>query len=306
MDNYSQYIVILCGVFDDNYAPLTRSEFWKLYHKYGESMDRLVESGEERVDELLKRSASVTFALERLQQMGIKITTFKDDDFPSILFYRLKDFCPPLLYSCGDSSIRENRFAGYVGSRTIGSEDIAWTQMMIEKNIKQEFAIVTGGAKGIDNVALTYALNQGGKVVVFLPDNIRSKLRDPLYQQNIIDGNLLVYSHVSPMDRGGRNSFVAAAMERNKLIYALSAATAVVKSDLNKGGTWAGATEAMRHKWTQVFVWDNKNYPGNQKLIELGARALSDSGEHNETTSIVQTEAEKDSGGKQLSLFDLM
>lgn len=306
MVNEAQYIVILCGVFGDNYAPLTRSEFWKLYHKYGDSVEDLVESGEARVEELLRRSASVTFALEKLHQMGIKVTTIKDESFPQQLLTKLGDFCPPLLYFCGDSEIRDHRFAGYVGSRTISNEDVRWTEMMINKNISQGFGIVTGGAKGIDNVSLVYALNEGGKVVVFLPDNIQAKLRDSFYQQNIIEGNLLVYSHVSPFEKRGKNTFVASAMERNKLIYALSSATAVVKSDYNKGGTWAGATEALRHHWTQVFAWDNKEYLGNQKLIELGAKPLSDRGERVEIEDMKGSQETIKNDVEQLSLFDLL
>ena len=67
-------------------------------------------------------------------------------------------------------------------------------------------------------------------------------------------------------------------MERNKFIYAQSAATAVVRSDYKKGGTWAGATEALRHKWSSVFVWDNDKYEGNRELIKLGGIPLSDDG----------------------------
>lgn len=305
MSNDSNYITILCGRFDDNYAPLTRSEFWKLYHRYGDSIEGIVESGEERITELLKRSAAVTFTVEKLQQMGLRITTFADDDFPAELYRKLKDFCPPLLYCCGDASINDCRFAGYVGSRTVGINDIEWTERMVEKNIRQGFAIVTGGAKGIDHAALAYALNHGGKVVAFLPDNMKTRLRDSVYQQNIIDGNLLIYSHVSPLEKSGKNTFVAAAMERNKFIYALSAATAVVKADLNKGGSWSGATEALRHGWTRVFVWDNKNYAGNQKLIELGAVPLSDNGEHAEKAGTEVKESARNVG-EQISLYELI
>lgn len=305
MSSDSNYITILCGVFDDNYSPLSRAEFWKLYHRYGDTVEGIVESGEERVAELLKRSAAVTFILEKLQQMGLRLTTFVDEDFPSILYKKLKDFCPPLLYCCGDSAINDYRFAGYVGSRSVGLEDVSWTERMVEKNIKQGFAIVTGGAKGIDHAALAYALNNSGKAVVFLPDNMGTRIKDSVYQQNIIDGNLLIYSHISPLERRSKHSFVASAMERNKYIYALSAATAVVKSDINKGGTWAGATEAMRHGWTRVAVWDNKNYAGNQKLIELGAIPLSDDGEQTRQPA-TKTMAPVQDEGEQISLFELL
>lgn len=32
------YVTILCGSFNDGHKPLSRAEFWSLYHKYGDSV----------------------------------------------------------------------------------------------------------------------------------------------------------------------------------------------------------------------------------------------------------------------------
>lgn len=61
-------------------------------------------------------------------------------------------------------------------------------------------------------------------------------------------------------------------MNRNKYIYASALGTFVVESDYNKGGTWTGATEAIKNGWGKVFVW-NKPAEGNKKLIEVGGSA---------------------------------
>ena len=278
----SDYIIILCGVFRDNYTPLTRSVFWKLYHKYHDSIRELIESGEESITELLKRSASVTFALEELKQKGYHIITFLDEEFPERLRTKLQDFCPPLLYSCGDWRLNRKRLVGYVGSRNITEEDLNWTVNRVNKNIHDGYGIVTGGAKGIDSVALNQALADGGYAVLYLPDNIQAKIREPLIQKNLLNGSLLIYAAKT------RSSFIASAMERNKYIYAQSIATVVVRSDYGKGGTWAGATEAIKHRWSYVYVWNNQQYQGNQELIRLGGAALSDDGD------VVKTDNEKD------------
>ncbi len=47
---------------------------------------------------------------------------------------------------------------------------------------------------------------------------------------------------------------VGNAMARNRLIYAGSQATVVVASDLDSGGTWAGATEALKGNLCPVLV----------------------------------------------------
>lgn len=279
MSNEADIITILCAEFADKYKPLTRAEFWKLFHRCGDSVEAMAETTEGRVAELMQRRGAIAFGKEKLEQLGVKIVTVADDDFPSRLREKLMDFCPPLLYCSGNLGILRHKFVGYVGSRTVDEEDISWTEHRLQKNLEAGFGVVTGGAKGIDSVAAQYALQHGAPVVVFLPDSLKEKLRDSSVRRHIYDEELVVLSHVSPFAPKMRNSFVAAAMERNKYIYALSNGTAVVRSDLEKGGTWAGAVEALKHGWAQVFVWDNKKYPGNQKLIEMGAQGLSDEGE---------------------------
>lgn len=298
MKNENELIMILCADFGDDYTPLTRAAFWKLYHKYGDSVERIACSNEEVVEELLKRSGSISFSLQKIEQKGIKIVTFLDEGFPTKLYEKLGDFCPPLLYTCGDTSICDGKFVGYVGSRNIDENDIRWTEKNVSNNLLKKFGIVSGGAKGIDSVAINYALNHGGKVIVFLADNINEKIKDAYIRKHIWDENLVIFSHFSPCAKKTRNTFVSAAMERNKFIYAMSLATAVVRSDLNKGGTWSGAVDAIKHGWSDVYVWENKTYPGNLKLIEMGAKALDDEG------SCINEETTPEP--VQLTLFDFM
>lgn len=302
MNKKTDIITILCAEFDDKYKPITRAGFWKLYHKHDDDIEDIKASKDALIIELLQRSGAIAFGKERLEKLGVKIVTFLDDGFPNRLREKLGDFCPPLLYTCGNLGILQKKFVGYVGSRSIDKDDIAWTEICLKKNLSDGFGVVTGGAKGIDSVALQYALKNGASAVVFLADNLKEKLRDPFIQQKIWDGNLLVLSHVSPFARKMRNSFVAAAMERNKYIYALSKGTAVVRSDFGKGGTWSGAIEALKHGWAQIFVWDNKNYPGNQELIKLGAMPLSCEGKRSGGARVM-THRKDNNDIQQLSLF---
>ena len=65
---------------------------------------------------------------------------------------------------------------------------------------------------------------------------------------------------------------VGMAMSRNKLIYTLSDFALVIASDAEKGGTWAGAEEALKAGWVPVFVVDGPDVPaGNRLLIKRGA-----------------------------------
>ena len=72
---------------------------------------------------------------------------------------------------------------------------------------------------------------------------------------------------------------VGNAMGRNRLIYGLSRATIVVSADHGKGGTWSGATEALRRNWETVYVRTPvaaDDAPGNAGLMQKGALPVSD------------------------------
>ncbi len=62
------------------------------------------------------------------------------------------------------------------------------------------------------------------------------------------------------------------AMYRNAIIYALADVAVVIQSDLNKGGTWAGAKENLKKRWVPLFVvdWGAQTPAGNRELIKQG------------------------------------
>jgi predicted Rossmann fold nucleotide-binding protein DprA/Smf involved in DNA uptake len=69
-------------------------------------------------------------------------------------------------------------------------------------------------------------------------------------------------------------------MARNKIVYALSAITVVVASDDGSGGTWSGATEALKAGNGIVGVWRGPGEgPGNEALETAGAVPIRDSSE---------------------------
>jgi len=64
-------------------------------------------------------------------------------------------------------------------------------------------------------------------------------------------------------------------MGRNRLIYALADFALVVSCDAERGGTWAGATEALKAGWVPVFAAEAAELPeGNRRLAQLGALAF--------------------------------
>ncbi len=130
------------------------------------------------------------------------------------------------------------------------------------------YGVVTGAAKGVDRLAMLAVLAAGGRAVGVLADSLTKATRDPDVRRAVADGCLCLCTPYNPT----AGFTVANAMGRNKVIYALSQATVVVAADLDKGGTWAGAVEALRRRNAPVLVWTGEGAgEGNPRLVERGA-----------------------------------
>ena len=124
---------------------------------------------------------------------------------------------------------------------------------------------------GSTDFAMNAAFDAGGQVVGVLADALSKKMQDAATLGAIDDGSICLISQQHP-----KTGFSAGnAMSRNKLIYALAASTVVVATDHNSGGTWSGATEALKKGYGRVLVWRGRGEgPGNEALEGLGAALL--------------------------------
>jgi predicted Rossmann fold nucleotide-binding protein DprA/Smf involved in DNA uptake len=127
--------------------------------------------------------------------------------------------------------------------------------------------LYSGGAKGVDKISMNAALNARGTAVGVIADSLEKAVRDPEYRPALSRGDLCLVTPYSP----NAPFSVGTAMGRNKLIYTLADYAIVVASDVEKGGTWAGASEALKAKWLPVFVLDHPAMPeGNRMLLQKG------------------------------------
>lgn len=270
----------------------------------------LDENQTERFLRLIDRSASLTFEISKYESMGIALVTRADPIYPDRLKKKLKNSCPPLFYVAGDISLLKKEAIGYVGSRSVGESDIAFTQATVRKTVDGGYAVVSGGARGTDSVAEEAALQNEGYAIAYLSDSMLRKLRNAQANHAVQQGRLLLLSVVNP-DAGFN---VGVAMMRNKFIYAQSEATVVVKADYNKGGTWAGANENLSKKYALTLCWSHP-YPGNKALIEKGAIPIDENwdgdihsliGTSNSGTESRVEDNSAPANNVQLSLFDTL
>jgi predicted Rossmann fold nucleotide-binding protein DprA/Smf involved in DNA uptake len=227
----------------------------------------------EKLVTLLDRGGAIALELEQLSASGIWCVTRIDESYPARLKKRLKHQSPPVLFGAGDSSILDKRAIGVVGSRNVDEAGAGFARRLGEFCGRSSVAVVSGGARGTDLLAMQGVLETDGWAVGMLADSLNKTIRQADVRDFISRGRLVLLTPYQP-DSGFS---IGAAMGRNKLIYGASDFAVVVSSELQKGGTWAGATEALKAGWCPLFVRSGKEVgPGNQELIKKGGRAVSD------------------------------
>ena len=157
-----------------------------------------------------------------------------------------------------------------VGSRNVDQNGEKFTRLVVAACAKQGITIVSGGARGVDQIAMLEGLNTGGTVVSVLADSLLRSAVAKKYRNGIREQRLVLVSAFAPEAR----FMVGNAMGRNKHIYALADFGLIISAVVGKGGTWAGAAEELKRPHARpVFVRDDPTVPvGNHALLQLGAQ----------------------------------
>jgi predicted Rossmann fold nucleotide-binding protein DprA/Smf involved in DNA uptake len=206
---------------------------------------------ESRLQRLLGRGFLLSQVIERWRARAIWVVSRADAEYPRRFKARLREDAPAVLYGCGDMSLLETGSLAVVGSRHVDDSLIDYTMAIGRLSARAGRTLVSGGAKGIDQAAMRGALEAGGKVIGVLADSLEKTIMNREQRNMLLDGQLVLISPYDPS--AGFN--VGNAMQRNKLIYALADVSLVVSSDVNKGGTWAGATEQLdKLKFVPLYV----------------------------------------------------
>ncbi|MFV8528771.1 DNA-processing protein DprA [Ralstonia pseudosolanacearum] len=206
---------------------------------------------EDRLLRLLGRGFLLSQVFERWQARAIWVVSRADVDYPRRLKARLREDAPAVIYGCGDKSLLDSGGFAVVGSRHVDDSLIDYAMDVGRLAARAGRTLVSGGAKGVDQAAMRGALDAGGNVCGVLADSLEKTAMNREHRNVLLDGQLVLISPYDPS--AGFN--VGNAMQRNKLIYALADASLVVSSDLNKGGTWAGAIEQLdKLKFVPVYV----------------------------------------------------
>jgi len=282
-------ILLLCGNFGngqpDDDRPLSLAEYnhlanWLTQHQYrpadlvtGKALEMLKEESPQniipaRCERLLARGAAMAFALERWMNKGVWVVCRSESEYPRHVREHLRTQAPAILFGIGSQRLLDAGGLAIVGSRNVDQEGSDFASEVARQAARDGICIISGGAKGVDQIAMGAALEAGGTAIGVLADSLlkislRHDVRDFIRSQQ-----LMLISPYHPESAWS----IGSAMGRNKHIYALSDYALVVSADYEKGGTWSGAIEELRRdNHVPMFVRQHGTVPkGNQELLKRG------------------------------------
>ena len=180
------------------------------------------------------------------------------------------------VWCVGDISLLHRKCVAIVGTREVTSEGAARSRRLARELATAGVVVVSGLAKGVDTEALSAAIDAGGRVVAVIGTPIdraypaeNKRLQERIYREH------LLISQFAPGERVFPTNFP----ERNKLMAALSDATAIIEAG-DTSGTLHQAAECGRlGRWLFIAksVVDNpllqwpKRFLGQPKVASFTA-----------------------------------
>ncbi len=194
-----------------------------------------------------------------------KLTTIICNNYPVRWLSTANLNIPPVVWMSGN--IFQQKAISIVGSRKIDKETEDATILLAEKVALEGYTLCSGGANGTDTIAANaYLKNEGSQYIEILP---RGFTDTELEAQPAIEKCLI--SKYPP----GSIFTAQQAHERNRFIYAFSNNSYVMHARCGKGGSWSGATDAIKYKLSRVHVLNTENNLAHDALCSLGANSFT-------------------------------
>ena len=159
-----------------------------------------------------------------------------------------------------------------VGSRDVDEAGTAFAGEVARWCARESLVVASGGARGVDRTAMLAAIEAGGAATGVLAGALGREAVSGWCREALRNGRLALVSPYGPDAR----FTVGGAMGRNRLIYCLADLAVVVSAAEGEGGTWAGATETLKHGGVPLAVRSGGEIPaGNRALLAGGAIEFS-------------------------------
>lgn len=146
------------------------------------------------------------------------------------------------LFLAGDEDLLNGRCVAIVGTRDVSERGAQRARRLGRELAAAGVVVVSGLAKGVDTVALEAAIAAGGRVVAVIGTPLgkaypaeNKRLQERIYREHLL---------VSPF-AAGEHTFRSSFPQRNRVMAALSDATAIIEAS-DTSGTLHQAAECVR------------------------------------------------------------
>ncbi len=247
----------------------------------------------------------VIMKLSEYERKGMGMITKFENDYPSVLFTRLKKHAPLILYYTGEYQLLNEDAVSVAGPITCSDQVLDNTKLVVDKIRKEGYHLMTSESKGCENVALMHHLKQGGKAIVFVASHL--DLRRIEYGKYLKNKQLLLVSHLYPEC----DYDVVEAIIRNSLIYALSQTSFIIHSEVNTGSLWFSAMQNLKQRWSKILAIVDDDFYSNARLVEAGAipvtiEKIKSKCTIEEMTEVSKYMFEETLDNEQISIFDFI
>lgn len=209
--------------------------------------------------------------LDNMQRKGITALTWEDENYPR----RLKeiDQPPPVLYVRGTLGLEDEVAVAIVGTRRVSAYGRQVAEELAAYLARNGVTVVSGLARGVDTVAHTAAVQNGGRTlavlgcgvdIIYPPENRR-------LGEEIISSGALISDYAPGSPPEGTNF-----PPRNRIISGLSRAVVVIEAGETSGALITASFAANQGR--EVFAVPGGIYSpgckGTNRLIQQGATPL--------------------------------
>lgn len=219
-----------------------------------------------RVAKLLAHGGQLAIALTKWTSAGIWICSRADSAYPSRYRRKLGRSSPPIVYGVGPIELLERGGLAVVGSRKPDPESETYATEVGHWAASAGVQIVSGAARGVDATAMLACADAGGTALGVVAEPLLRLSTRSEFRNAILQRRLCLISSFDP-----EAAFtVGNAMARNRWIYALADRGLVVACSEDRGGTWAGAIDAIQRGVDVYVKTGNPARPGNDALVRRG------------------------------------
>ncbi len=210
--------------------------------------------------------------LDTLRRAGVRALRMTDADYPAALQELPNP--PPLIYLFGDIRAQDRRAVAMVGTTKPSGKGRAIAEELAARLAGKGLAVVSGFAHGVDAAAHRGAFKGGGRSILCIPFGIRQFRPRPDFPplEEIAQRGAILSECPPDAEWSSR-----AAIQRNRIIAALGAATVVIETR-PRGGTMhtvKAAVGLLRPLFALKYREPPESARGNAILIARGATPIT-------------------------------